>query len=66
MSDLELVQRTVAGRMEQIVDCFKPGVKITVLVRSPGFPNRDFLMTADDLDEVISAVDRRKAAGKTT
>ena len=56
-------QHFVADRMEQIVSRFKPGVKITVLVRTPGHPDRDFMMTDDTEGEIIAMVERRQAAG---
>lgn len=55
-------QQIVAGHMERIQREFKPGSKITVLVRFASLPERDFLMTDDDLDEVAQAVVRRKAS----
>lgn len=62
-SKLSLIdtQYEVAKRMEQITKCFKPGVKITVLVRSPGFPSRDFMMTDDLIPELHAMLDRRDA-----
>jgi hypothetical protein len=61
--DLVRVRDNVAAAMEDIVRMFKPGVKITVLVRAPGFPDRDFMMTDDQPDEVMAMLERRKAAG---
>lgn len=63
MSALENTTQFVATRMDEIVTCFKPGVKITVLVRTPGFPERDFMMTDDESAEIIAMVQRRQAAG---
>lgn len=54
-------QQTVAGYMERITKLFKPGVKIAVLVRSPGFPDRDFMMTDDAIPELRAMLDRRDA-----
>jgi hypothetical protein len=48
--------------MAEIVSLFKPGVKITVLVRVPGHPTRDFMMTDDQHDDIIEMVQRRKSA----
>jgi len=62
---LENVQEMVSECMDQIVANFKAGAKITVLIRVPGNDEADFLMTSDDLDNVIDAVQRRKAAGLT-
>lgn len=58
------VQYQVGRRMEQIVGFFKPGVKIAVMVRSPGFPDRDFMMTDDDLTELHEMLNRREAASQ--
>lgn len=61
---LQNVGGIVSEHMEAIVACFKPGVKITVLVRTPDHPTRDFCMTDDNLAEVIEMVKRRQAEGK--
>jgi hypothetical protein len=63
MSRLQEVQAEVADRMDEIKSLFKAGAKITVLVRHPGKPEQDFLMTDDHLDEVVAAANRRKVAG---
>jgi hypothetical protein len=52
----------VAHHMDKILEAFKAPVKITVLVRSPGFPEQDFCMTDDDLAEVAEMVERRREA----
>lgn len=65
MADLQQTQEFVADCMDEIVSYFKPGVKITVLVRTPGYPDRDFCMTSDTMDEVITMAERRKALGRT-
>lgn len=59
----ELLQRAaerVQDSMDAILTNFKPGAKITVLVRTPDKPTADFCMTSDDLEEVIAMVQRRK------
>ena len=59
----DLLQRAaerVQDSMDEILANFKPGAKITVLVRTPDKPTADFCMTSDDLDEVIAMVQRRK------
>lgn len=57
------VQNLTADCMDKIVKCFKSGAKITVLVRAPGFPDRDFVMTDDDPAEAIEMLKRRQASG---
>lgn len=42
MTELDHVSRLVAAHMDQILSYFKPGKKITVLVRSPDNPEGDF------------------------
>lgn len=53
------VQDLTSDCMDKIKVCFKPGVKITVLVRTPGAPDRDFCMTDDTPDEIIAMMTRR-------
>ena len=57
--DLMIVQSEVAHHMEQIEKAFKPGVRLTVLVRTPGFPEGDFVMTSDGLEDAIEMLQRR-------
>lgn len=59
------VQEFVADRMDEIHTCFKPGVRVTVIVRCPGFPDRDFLMTADEIPELAALLERRAAQGES-
>lgn len=49
----------VGGYMDRIMKLFKPGAKVTVIVRSPGYPARDFIMSDDELEKVIAACRRR-------
>lgn len=49
--------------MENIQALFKPGSKITVIVRPPPYRvegDTDFLMTDDNLDKVIALLERSK------
>jgi hypothetical protein len=55
-------QYIVSDHMTDILRCFKPGAKITVTVRTPDYPDRDFLMTNDDLPEVRKLIERRISA----
>lgn len=59
---LDEVRADVAGHMEEILKNFIKPVKITVFVRSANYPDgsRDFMMTDDDLDLLISAIGMRK------
>lgn len=62
---LQRTSEIVADRMDEIVACFKPCVKITVFVRTPDYPERDFCMTSDEMNEVIAMAERRQAQGRT-
>lgn len=58
----------ISGPLAEIQDLFKPGVKVTLLVRTPGFPDgaRDVLVTdEDDLELVIAAIQARQAGSVT-
>ncbi len=62
MSNLLLqVKQQCEEHLAAIADLFKAGAKITLLVRHPGKPDQDFLLTIDDLDEVDAMIERSKA-----
>ena len=61
--DLAEVQAYVSDKMDNILGCFKAGCKITVLVRVPDMPTADFMMTSDEIPEVIAMLERRQKAG---
>ncbi len=56
---LQIAQQNVAALMDEILQVFKPGAKIAVLVRRPGLPDEDFMMTDDDPREAIAMINRR-------
>lgn len=60
---LQQVQARVGKHMDAILGEFEPRGLITVAVRHPGLPERDFLMTNDDLAEVAKLIERRQSAG---
>lgn len=57
---LRQTQQFVSSCMDDMLACFKPVMKITVLIRNPENPEGDFCMTDDDLDEVVAMIMRRK------
>jgi hypothetical protein len=59
---LQETAEQVQDHLEEIVRMFEPGVKITVLVRTPDHPTRDFMMTDDTIRELRSMLDRREPA----
>lgn len=66
MTDLEIVQGEVSERLDQIKAYFKPGAKITVLVRAPDDPDgaKDFMMGDDEPQEAMNLIARRMAAAR--
>jgi hypothetical protein len=67
MADDKLARATehVSACMDDILTVFKPGSKITVMVRRPGEPTQDFMLTSDDPLEVRAMLDRRAAECRT-
>lgn len=66
MSDkLQNAQHHVGYHMGEIIKAFKPGSKITVIVRPMGseIGNMDFVMTDDEIDKAIAVLERRKMKG---
>ncbi len=59
---VQQISEIVADHMDAILKLFKPGAKITVLVRSPAHPDgsRDFVLANDTIDAAISALALRK------
>lgn len=53
------VGERVGGCMNEIKLLFKQPAKITVMVRRPGFPDQDFMMTDDNMNELRAMIDRR-------
>lgn len=56
------VSETVADHMDEILRLFKPGAKITILIRNTQVSDgsRDFVQTNDLIDEAIAALLQRK------
>lgn len=54
----------IADHMDAILAQFKPGVKITVIIRHPATPDgsKDFIQTNDTIDDAIAALQTRKTA----
>lgn len=54
-------EERVGECMDEILQIFKPGCRITVAVRTPNFPSRDFLMTSEEnTQDVIDMLIRCK------
>lgn len=65
MDRVQIAAEKVSWHMEQIAKLFQPGIKISVAVRTPGEPERDFFMTSEEkLDDLVDMVKRRQAAGR--
>ena len=62
---LEETQIEVSGHLDKIKSYFKPGVKITIIVRTAGDSDGklDFMMGADDPQETMNLIARRMAHG---
>lgn len=54
------VRERVSNLMDDVLNEFKPGARITVLVRTPGNDNADMLLTNDSMDEIAKAIERSK------
>lgn len=65
MSQIAEMSESIAGLMDEILSHFKPGTKITLLIRTHDKPEADFCMSNDDLTELPAMIERRLAAGQT-
>lgn len=59
---VERVGKEVASRLADIADYFKAGTRLTLVVRRPGLPEQDMVITDDLLGDVIESLKRRVAA----
>ncbi len=57
---LQAAREEVALHMDRILKCFKPGAKITVIVRNSTH-DQDFMMQNDTIDEAIALLERSKS-----
>lgn len=55
---------TLADDLERIAKRFRPGVRLTLIVRVPGNPDGTTYLSDDNVDDVLSAINytREKAA----
>lgn len=66
MNDIERAKKrvflTIEHHLNQIAAFFKPGAKLTLLVRHPGIEgDADALFTNDTFPEIVAAIERRRA-----
>ena len=57
---IERLGLDIQDHLDDILEMFVAGARITLIVRHPGLPDRDFVMTDDILDEVMAALERSK------
>ncbi len=59
--DVQRVAETLGDHMDKILQLFKPGMKITVLIRNTGKPDgsQDLVLTNDELSAAITALEIR-------
>jgi len=55
------VSEQVAARLDRIAQFFVSGSKLTLIVRQANKDEQDFILTNDDIDEAIKALERSKA-----
>jgi hypothetical protein len=60
MDKLINLHAQVANHCGEIADLFKPGARVTVLVRNPGLDDGDIVVTDDSIDAAIAALENLK------
>jgi hypothetical protein len=61
MNRLEEVHDNCSSLLELVAENFKPGAKITLVVRTPSNDEADFILTDEpDLNKVVDVLKRRK------
>lgn len=49
----------IATHLEAISDLFRPGAKITLLIRNPSYVDADVLITDDQYESIIASLKKR-------
>lgn len=57
---VRLIHARCTQHMEQIAELFKPGAKITLIVRQPGFPEQDVMLSDDTIEGAAEVLERSK------
>lgn len=57
---VRLMHARCTEHLEQISQLFKDGAKVTLIVRTPGFPERDVLLSDDTLEGANEVIERTK------
>lgn len=57
---LEQLRSVLTEGLAGIARFFKPGARLTLIVRRPDDTEADVIVTADDLDEVVDVIRRRQ------
>lgn len=52
------MHREIANHASKIRHLFKPGAKVSIVVRNPSLPDGDVLVSDDQIDDVKRALDR--------
>jgi hypothetical protein len=55
------VHAEVPNHAGEIAELFRPGAKVTILVRNPGLDDGDMVITDDAIDSAIAALQNLKA-----
>lgn len=63
-SPLQSTAKEIADHMSEILALFKPGMKITIMVRDPDASDLSlaFVLTNDKIEEAVKAFELRKLA----
>lgn len=59
---LDQLHNDLSDDLDRVLRRFKPGVKVTLVIRDPNNTERDVVIGDDDLDGAIEAIRRRVAA----
>lgn len=64
-TDLQRVREQCSEYLSRIERLFKPGARLTLIVRRPGDAEQDFMLSSDDLHEAIAVLERSKMRSPT-
>lgn len=60
-ADLLAAKLELGDLLDKVKRLFKPGNKVTLVIRNPGLGDADLVIGDDDLSEAVAAIERLKS-----
>lgn len=62
--DLAVLHEVLSAELTKLERYFQPEMKLSLIARMPGNPERELVVTNDDLDDLALLIERMKSRGE--